>query len=104
MLRLLIFGASGKTGHELVNQALAQGHLVTAFVRTPSKLRISHNSLNVIQGDATDYRAVENAVKGHDAVFSTMGAASPLKFDQTVVDGVKNIVKAMEATGIGRFV
>lgn len=53
-MNILIFGASGKTGHELVNQALAQGHQVTSFVRTPPKLKITHDNLKVIRGDVTN--------------------------------------------------
>jgi len=103
-MRILIFGASGKTGHELVQQALAEGHHVTAFVRTPSNLKITNENLTTIQGDASNYQLVDGAVKGHDAVFSTLGAASPFKYDQSVVDGVSNIVKAMEANGVRRFI
>ncbi|NEU06885.1 SDR family oxidoreductase [Flavihumibacter sp. R14] len=103
-MRILIFGASGKTGYELVRQALEQGHHITAFVRNPSNLKIAHINLQVFQGDVTNYKLVTDAVKGHDAVFSTLGAASPFKYDQSVVDGVSNIVKAMEANGIMRFI
>lgn len=87
-----------------MKQALAQGHQVTAFVRTPSKLGITNENLKVTQGDATHYPLVESAMNGHDAVLSTLGAASPFNYDQSVVDAVQNIVKAMESTGIGRFV
>ena len=103
-MQILIFGASGKTGHELVKQALAQGHRVTAFVRNPPNLKITNENLKVIQGDAINYQLVEEAVKGHDAVFSTLGAASPFKYDQSVVDGVNNIVQAMETNGVNRFI
>ena len=103
-MNLLIFGASGRTGHELVRQALAANHHVTAYIRNPPKLKIESENLRVIQGDATDYSLVEDAVKGHDAVFSTLGAASPFKYDQSVVDGIENIVKAMEATGVRRLI
>ena len=103
-MNLLIFGASGKTGHELVKHALANGHHVTAFVRNPSKLTVAHDNLKIFQGDVTNYQLVEEAVKGHDAVFSTLGAASPFKYDQSVVDGISNIVKAMEATGVRRLI
>ena len=103
-MRILIFGASGKTGHELVKQALAEGHHVTAFVRNPSNLKILNENLKVFQGDVTNYQQVEDAVKGHDAIFSTLGAASPFKYDQSVVDGTHNIVKAMDANGIKRFI
>ncbi len=60
---LSIFGASGKTGHELVKQALAQGHFVRAFVRNPSKLKITHPNLKVIQRDIVNYQIVEEAIK-----------------------------------------
>ncbi len=103
-MNILIFGASGTTGHELVNQALEQGHIVTAFVRNPAKLKITHNNLKIVQSDVVNYLEVENAVKGQDAVFSALGASSPFKYDQTVVDGVGNIIKAMEQSNVKRFI
>ena len=103
-MKILIFGASGATGHELVNQALTQGHIVTAFVRNPSKLKIKHDNLIVIQGDVIHYPLVENAVKGQDAVLSALGASSPFKYDQSVVDGANNIIKAMETNNVSRFI
>jgi putative NADH-flavin reductase len=103
-MKILIYGASGATGHELVNQALKQGHFVTAFVRNPQKLKTRHDDLRIFRGDILNYELVENAVKDQDAVLSALGAASPFKFDQSVVDGVNNIIKAMESNGIGRFI
>lgn len=103
-MNILVYGASGATGHELVKQALAQGHNVTAFVRNPSKLKIKHDKLKVIQGNVINYRLVEGAVKGQDAVLSALGAASPFKYDQSVVDGANNIIKAMESNGVSRFI
>jgi putative NADH-flavin reductase len=101
---ILIFGASGKTGHELVSQALALGHIVTAFVRTPSKFKLRNENLKVIQGNVANYKLVEEAVTGKNAVLSALGASSPFKFDQSVVDGVNNIIKAMEAKNVSRFI
>jgi putative NADH-flavin reductase len=72
-MKLLIFGASGSTGRQLVQQALAQGHLVAAFVRTPAKLPIAHQNLRIVQGDALRYDTVEPAVSGQDAVLSALG-------------------------------
>jgi putative NADH-flavin reductase len=103
-MNISIFGASGKTGHELVKQALTNGYFVTAFVRNPSKLKITHDNLKVIQGDITNYQKVVDATKEQDAVLSALGAASPFKFDPSVVDGVKNIIKAMEVNDVSRFV
>lgn len=52
------FGASGRTGRELVQQALAHGDSVTAFVRDPAKFDIQHAHLRVMQGDVVDYASV----------------------------------------------
>jgi len=103
-MNILIFGASGVTGHELVKQALAQRHSVTAFIRNPSKLKIKNDKIKVIQGDVINYQLVEAVVKGHDSVLSALGAANPFKYHQSVVDGVNNIIKAMETNGVSRFI
>jgi putative NADH-flavin reductase len=101
---VVIFGASGKTGHELMKQALTNDYSVTAFVRNPSKLKIAHGNLNVIQGDIADYQTVAHAIMKQDVVLSALGAASPFKFDQSVGEGTRNIVKAMEVDGVSRFI
>jgi len=102
-MNLLIFGATGGTGRELVKQALAQGHVVTAFARNPDKLDIQHSNLNVTKGDVTDVAAIEQAVKGQDAVFSALGSSS-LKKNPALIEGVRNIVQMMEKHGVQRFV
>ncbi|MEP6565471.1 MAG: NAD(P)H-binding protein [Mesorhizobium sp.] len=103
-MKLLIFGASGATGRALVSAALANGHAVTAFVRTPGKLAISHENLRVIAGDVADRQAVERAVAGHQAVFSCLGVGVPLKRDPAVVAGIGHIVDAMQRTGPARLI
>jgi len=103
-MKILIFGASGKTGQHLVSQALDKGHSVTAFARHPEKITIQHPSLKIAQGNVSDYDKVEEAIKGQDAVFSTLGATSPFKFDEAVVDGAANIIKAMKAQTVSRLI
>lgn len=103
-MNILIFGASGATGYALVRQALNQGHQVTAFVRNPDKLKISPGSIRFWQGDVTDYAAVNQAVQNQDAVLSALGASSPLKRDLNLIEGVRNIVKAMEHANVQRFI
>lgn len=49
-MKLVVFGATGGTGIQIVEQALAAGHTVTAFLRTPSKLSIQHSNLVLFQG------------------------------------------------------
>ncbi|MER8667034.1 NAD(P)H-binding protein [Mesorhizobium sp. M0633] len=103
-MKLLIFGASGATGRVLVSEALAKGHAVTAFVRTPGKLAISHENLKVIVGNVADREAVERAVVGNDAVFSCLGVGVPLKRDPAVVAGIGFIVAAMQQAGPERLI
>lgn len=102
-MKLSIFGASGKTGRSLVEQALAAGHEVVAFVRTPSKLPLQHEQLTLLQGDATDGVAVARAVEGSDAVLSALGHTKGSPKDlQTVA--TRHIVAAMKAHGVKRLV
>jgi putative NADH-flavin reductase len=103
-MKVLIFGASGNTGRLLVQQALEEGHDVTAFVRNTSKLQIVHPNLEVITGNVGDYRSVENAISGHDAVISALGVSKTLQNDQVVIDGIRNIVAAMERLNVQRFI
>ena len=72
-MRVAVFGASGRTGRPLVEQALARGHEVRALARDPSRLRVGHERLVVIRGDVLDAAKVEEAVAGTDAVLSALG-------------------------------
>jgi putative NADH-flavin reductase len=103
-MKILIYGATGATGHALVRQALLRGHQVTGFTRNPAKLNIAHENLSLIQGElANDYK-IRHATKDHDVVISALGASSIFKFDQNLVDGVKNIIRVMEDVGTSRFI
>src|SRR3712207_2138737 len=64
--RVLVIGATGGTGGELVSQALEQGYEVTALVRDPTKLAITHPRLTTMRGDVLDPGSVEAAVRGQD--------------------------------------
>lgn len=103
-MKILVFGASGDTGSQLVSQALKQEHSVTAFVRTPSRMNLSHQNLHIEQGDVSDYQQVENAMANQDAVFSTLGASSPFKRDHKLIIGIQNIVAAMTKQNVSRII
>ena len=103
-MRVLILGASGATGREVVRQALAQDLSVTAFVRDPAKLKLAAPSMRVFQGDVGDYAAVARAVEGQDAVISTLGVSRPLHTDPVVIDGVRHVLRAMREQGVSRLV
>lgn len=102
-MKITVFGATGRTGVPLVQQALDAGYEVVAFARTPSKLNISHENLSVVQGDIKDPAAVEQAIVGADAVLSVIGhTKNSAKDVQTV--GTRNIVSAMEKHGVKRLI
>jgi putative NADH-flavin reductase len=102
--RLLIVGATGGTGRQLVAQALERGFAVTALVRTPAKLAIDHERLTVMQGDVLDAAAVEAAVRGQDAVLCALGHP-PRPFPTRILSrGTANILRAMSDCGVGRLV
>ncbi|RUT82309.1 NAD(P)-dependent oxidoreductase, partial [Mesorhizobium sp. USDA-HM6] len=82
----------------------AEGHMVTAFVRTPGKLAIRHEHLSVTAGDVADRQAAESAIAGHDAVLSCLGVDRPLKHDPAVVSGIGFIVEAMQRSGPARLI
>jgi putative NADH-flavin reductase len=102
-MKLVIFGATGSIGRQLVQQALEQGHHATAFVRNPTKLEIQHANLTIVQGDVLNSAEVEQAVKGQEAVLCTLGSGQ--KRSGTVrSEGTKQIIQAMEKTGVHRLI
>jgi putative NADH-flavin reductase len=102
-MKLLVFGATGGTGREIVAQALDQGHVVTAFVRNPAALTTKHERLKLAQGDVLDYPSVEAAVEGQDAVLSALGVRK-LRKNTVLSAGTKNLLRAMGRHGVKRFV
>lgn len=104
-MKLTIFGATGRTGVHLVEQALAAGHDVTAFIRNPAKLSLRHERLRIVQGELADAVAVEDVVRGADAVLATLtpNLASGSK-DMPVAAGTRNIVAAMRTEEVRRLV
>lgn len=102
-MKLLIFGATGGTGRELLKQAIDQGHHVVAFARSPAKIDdIQNANLQVVRGDVLDATAVEGAVAGQEVIFSTIGTGA----ERTTLreDGTRNIVKGMENAGVRRLI
>ncbi len=102
-MKIIIFGATGGTGRKFVEQALEQGHIVTAFARNPAKLDVKNENLQIVQGDVMDSASVERAVQGQDAVLSAIGAPDKSK-DPVRSEGTRNIIRAMEQAGIRRFI
>jgi len=100
-MNIIIFGATGSVGRHLVDQALAQGHNVTAFARRPDGLTQSNPRLVRHSGDVLDAQAVADAVQGHDAVMIALGAG---RKGGVRGPGTKNVIDAMARHGIRRLV
>jgi putative NADH-flavin reductase len=102
-MKVLIFGATGSIGRELVKQSLEQGHTVTAFVRDRAKLDIHHPHLKIFQGNVMDLAEVEKIVQGKDAVLCTLGSGKQ-RTGTIRSQGTRNIIRAMEKAGVQRLI
>ena len=102
--RVLIVGATGGTGRELVAQALERGLTVAALVRNPSKLQIEHPRLTVVQGDVLDAASLEAAMHGQEAVLCALGHKRYFHPTRILSEGTANIVRAMATHGVRRLV
>jgi putative NADH-flavin reductase len=102
-MKIVVFGASGRTGIITVFQALEKGHHVTAFARKASSVTIQHKNLVIVQGDILEYEKVKQAVEGQDIVISTLGVESR-KYTTVVSEGTANIIRAMNEVNVKRFI
>ncbi len=101
-MNVIVFGASGKTGQELVRQSLEAGHTVTAYLRNPAKLPVQHERLRVIQGDVFDAPAVIAACAGQEAALVALGGKPT--GPQPCAPGTLHIVQGLHAHGGRRLV
>jgi putative NADH-flavin reductase len=77
-MKLVVLGATGGIGLELVRQTIERGHSVTALVRTPEQLKPFQDRITIKQGDVLNSAELERAVEGHDAVLLGFGPRLPL--------------------------
>lgn len=103
-MKIIVFGATGGVGQFVVKQAIENGFEVTAFVRTPAKLEVTHENLTVVKGDAFNPEEVAAAIAGHDAVVSCLGSNQGMKKSTDLQDMIKNIVAGMLQHGVKRIV
>lgn len=102
--KVLIVGATGGTGKELVKQALARGMTVTALVRREGKLGVSHPNLHEVVGSVMDLATVEQVVAGQQAVLCALGHKRYLGPSRVLSDGTWHLVGCMERQGVRRLV
>jgi putative NADH-flavin reductase len=103
--RILVLGATGGTGNQVVTQAIEQGHDVTVFVRNPDRLGSKRDSVHVLVGDVTDSgSALAAAARNQDAVISALGLGKSLKANGLIARSVPAIARAMDAAGVRRLI
>ncbi|MEH2179529.1 NAD(P)-dependent oxidoreductase [Nostoc sp.] len=101
-MKVLVIGAAGKTGRAVVEQAVAAGHQVTAFVHKADEYEVS--DVRVIEGDATDSATMDAAAVGQDAVVDTIGGKTPYKETTLESSAANTIIAAMKRNGVRRLV
>jgi putative NADH-flavin reductase len=104
-VKIVVFGANGPTGRQVVAQALAAGHEVTAFVRDAAAFDLAHEHLRVAVGDTLrDDAKVADAVRGQDVVVSALGRRASFKSENLIRLSLQSIVSAMERNGVRRVI
>ena len=103
-MRILVLGASGSIGRLLVTQALARGHAVTALVRKPARLPLTHVNLRTITGSVLDADSLEEAIEGQDAVISALGSRTRTRRVTIYSAGMEAALDAMSRQGVRRLV
>lgn len=102
-MNLLIIGATGGTGQQLVTQALDRGHRVTPFVRRLPRAK-SGPGLTPAVGNVLDPASLDRAMPGQDAVLSALGHKRWLGPTHILSEGTRNLIGAMGRHGVRRLV
>lgn len=101
-MKMIIFGATGTVGRKLVEQAVAKGYEVTAFVRHPEKWQHTHLAKVILfKGDVLNIEDVEAAVRQQEVVMCALGDG---KVGKIRALGTQNIIEAMKKEGIKRLI
>jgi putative NADH-flavin reductase len=105
-MKFVVLGATGGTGLEIVRQAIAHHHEVTAFVRSPERLKPFASQIVIKQGDLLNGDALAEAIKGNDAVLSGFGPRVPIaKADANLLrDFATVLTVAMQRSGVRRII
>lgn len=101
-MKLLVLGATGRTGVLFVKKALDQGHEVTALVRRTDAA--VDPRAQVVSGDVTDAAVIAMAARGHDAVVSALGSKNVRSTPTLITDAVRAVIESAKTSGVDRFV
>ena len=102
-MNLLIVGATGGTGQQLVSQALERGHRVTALVRKEPSSEVRPGLTSVV-GNVLDPASLDRATQGQDAVLSALGHKQWFRPTRILSEGTRNLIGAMQRHGVRRLI
>jgi len=102
--RVLVVGATGGTGRQLVSQALERGYVVTALARRASRLKLEHPNLAKVDVNVLDAAVLDAVLRGQDAVLCALGHRRYGGPTTILSQGTRNLLRAMEAHGVRRLV
>jgi len=102
--KILIIGATGGTGKELVKQGLQAGREVSVLARKPEKVKTSDAEIKIFKGDVLDPDSLNNAISGQDVVLCALGHKKWFRPTKILSEGTKNIIEAMEKNNVQRFI
>lgn len=74
---IALFGATARSGREIIRQGLQRGHTIKGFARTPSKLGVEHENLTLFKGDIYERDTIDPVLEGHEVVVSMIGVPAP---------------------------
>jgi len=105
-MKLIVLGATGGTGLELVRQGVEHGHSVTAFVRSPERLKVFGDRIVIRQGQLLSSEQLAGAIEGHDAVLSGFGPRVPVAKEDAhlLQDFAVALTSGMRHAGVRRAV
>jgi putative NADH-flavin reductase len=103
-MKILILGATGATGYQVLNQALEAGHEICVYVRNPKKLENYFGKVEIIQGELSDEKKLGEAVKNKDAVISTLGYKKLWDKSLFISKTIEIVLKAMSQNGVNKLV
>lgn len=103
-MKIVIFGANGKTGRLLVDQALKEGHKVIAFIRNPGSLLINHPNIKIVVGHLNETLKLRDIISGSDACISAIGGKSLTHRSIEFTNGIENLITVLKEEGVKRFI
>ena len=103
-MKVIVFGANGKTGLLILKHALANGHQVVAYIRKPGSINIENPNLKIVVGNLDETLKLRDAISGADACISALGGGSLTKRSLDFVKGIDTIVSIMVQEVVPRFI